>query len=351
MYNKEDAKITKGLAILCMLCLHLFCRLGDDVFGTPLIWINEKTPLVYYIGFFCEICVPIYTLCAGYAQYRFLKLGQATLKKNASRIKKLLISYWVVLFLFSALGLIFDKEGKIPGSPLAFAKSIILLHSYNGAWWYLNTYILLMLIPAGLILFPVKKWKPLPAAALSLLVYVGWYALEKSGRMPAFESPVPAFIWKEIQNLVKVLPYYWMGALLCKENAFDRLQAVLGKYKHENLYLRLSGLAVFALTCAVNKSLIVFPTAVFVFLAFNLVKKPAWEKRVFLFLGDHSTNMWLTHMFFYAVLFTGLVQSVRYPAAMLAFMLALTIGSSYVIQFLQGFVEKIALPKQKGAGA
>lgn len=68
LYNKEDAVMTKGLAILCMLILHLFCRTGKDVYGTPLIWINETTPLVFYFGFFAEICVPIYSLCAGYAQ-------------------------------------------------------------------------------------------------------------------------------------------------------------------------------------------------------------------------------------------------------------------------------------------
>ena len=45
-YDKEDATMTKGMAILCMLVLHLFCRTGEEVLGTPLIWLNDTTPLV-----------------------------------------------------------------------------------------------------------------------------------------------------------------------------------------------------------------------------------------------------------------------------------------------------------------
>ncbi len=60
--------MTHGLAILSMVILHLFCRTGESVYGTPLIWVNKTTPLVYYFGFFAEICVPLYTLCAGYAR-------------------------------------------------------------------------------------------------------------------------------------------------------------------------------------------------------------------------------------------------------------------------------------------
>lgn len=48
IYSKKDAAMTKGMAILCMLILHLFCRTGKNVFGTPLIWLDEKTPFVYW---------------------------------------------------------------------------------------------------------------------------------------------------------------------------------------------------------------------------------------------------------------------------------------------------------------
>ena len=51
LYSKQDATMTKGMAILCMVVLHLFCRTGKDVFGTHVIWINATTPLDFYSGF------------------------------------------------------------------------------------------------------------------------------------------------------------------------------------------------------------------------------------------------------------------------------------------------------------
>ena len=45
IYSKQDAVMIRGLAILCMVVLHLFCRTGKDVFGKPLLWINLRTPL------------------------------------------------------------------------------------------------------------------------------------------------------------------------------------------------------------------------------------------------------------------------------------------------------------------
>ena len=53
---------SKGIAILMMLCLHLFNTLNYQGLFVPLIFIGDK-PLVYYISLFCDCCVPIYCFC------------------------------------------------------------------------------------------------------------------------------------------------------------------------------------------------------------------------------------------------------------------------------------------------
>ena len=53
--TKRDSKMLKGIAILAMLMLHLFCR-RDNLPYTPLLWIGD-TPLIYYFGLFGDICV------------------------------------------------------------------------------------------------------------------------------------------------------------------------------------------------------------------------------------------------------------------------------------------------------
>ena len=73
IYSKQDAVMTRGMAILCMVVLHLFCRTGKDVFGRPLLWINSTIPVVFLFGFFSEICVPLYSLSASKIRPRMEK--------------------------------------------------------------------------------------------------------------------------------------------------------------------------------------------------------------------------------------------------------------------------------------
>ena len=46
-FTKEESQQIKGIAIIGMVMLHLFCRRVDLPY-TPLIWIGS-TPLIYYL--------------------------------------------------------------------------------------------------------------------------------------------------------------------------------------------------------------------------------------------------------------------------------------------------------------
>ena len=338
--------MTRGLAILCMLTLHLFCKQGSDILGTPLLWINEDTPLVYFFGFFAEICVPIYTICAGYARYLMLENGNDKFKNRLTRTFNLLKNYWIVLVLFCALGLIFNCE-IIPESPSAFLKSIFLLHSYNGAWWYLNTYIILLLIPTSLLFFPVQKIKkPFFSFFLFLSFDVVYYILTRFGIIPDIDknTSVISFIFVEIFNLISVLSCFWLGALFCKYNTLDKIKGLLDKYlleKYHSLFLGGILIFVFIFNSIFRKAIFIPTIAVVTFVIFNLLKKPIIVEKIFTFLGKHSTNIWLTHMFFYENLFVGLVTLVKYPLLMLLFIVLLCTVTSYVVMAIQTLLNSI----------
>lgn len=346
LYNKEDAVMTKGLAILCMLILHLFCRTGKDVYGTPLIWINETTPLVFYFGFFAEICVPIYSLCAGYAQQYMSEQKNLSWKKNLWRAQKLLINYWIVLVVFCILGLSFDADHVIPGSLSDFLKSVVLLHSYNGAWWYLNTYVLLMLIPPKIILWPISKLKYQTGLLVCLFFQIGWYIITRFGIiLPVpYEMQVAAFIEKEAVNLFGIMPYVWAGAFICKGKVIERCNEWMQRnisLRWHNTFLMLFWGALFLLTNLIHKAALFGVVGVLSFLIFNLLKKSKTTRHIFVFIGKHSTNIWLTHMFFYLYLFKGLVMIVKYPIFMLIFMIILCVGASYVIMGIERVLYKL----------
>lgn len=343
-YSKQDAVMTRGLAILSMVVLHLFCRKGADVYGTPLLWLNETTPFIYWFGFFSEICVSLYSICAGYAQMMIAERESSSdaitlWKKNLQRAWKLIKNYWVVLFLFCGIGLIFDPNGIMPGSFDRFFKSVFLLHSYNGAWWYLNTYVILMLIPATITLYPVKKMNMKTGLIFSVGMGLVWYILGRFSMIPTAPSghPILSFIRKEIVNLIGILPPFFAGAFLCKGKCIERCdQWLTGHYPSKRNACLLSVLLMlFIAFNLLEKAMFTLVVAILTFLIFNLLYKPASLKNVFTFLGKHSTNIWLTHMFFYLCgPFTGLAQKAQYPLFMLLFMLFLCILTSYVVDFI-----------------
>ena len=70
--TKRDSKMLKGVAILSMLMLHLFCR-RENLPYAPLLWI-------YYFALFGDICVAVYCFVSGYAHY--MQSSEAEIKKR-----------------------------------------------------------------------------------------------------------------------------------------------------------------------------------------------------------------------------------------------------------------------------
>lgn len=59
------------------------------------------------------------------------------------------------------------------------------------------------------------------------------------------------------------------------------------------------------------------------------------------YFGEHSTNIWLVHMFFYTVLFDGFVFCAKYPIPVFLLLLAVSLASSYVIKWLSKPILKL----------
>ena len=351
MYTKQDARMTQGLAILCMLVLHLFCRLGADVYGTPLIWLNDTTPLVYVFGFFAEICVPLYSLIVGYAQELLYEQGRSSWSNRRARILKLMQTYWIIVVLFSAIGLI-KQDSLIPGSLASFVKTLFLLHSYNGAWWYLHSYVLLLLVPPAILLFPVRRLNSiLGGGILCAIVTILWYIL---GRFGLRASSAPDYDWirfilVELENLIGIMPAVWFGGFMCRYRLFDKAARwmdgfVPSKARQRRLFAVVIGILVIGFYL-LHKSVLASFNAVAVFLIFNLWQKSSVAVQVFSFFGKHSTNIWLTHMFFYLCLFPSLVQELRYPLLMLLGLLVLSLAASFSVSGIHKGISRLTLRK------
>lgn len=115
--TKKQTDITKGIAILFMLLLHLFCTKEWRGLFKPIIMIGN-TPLVYYLALFGDMCVAMYCFCSGYGLMMGYKSNEKTyIKKNILRLLKLYINFWIILIIFVLiLGTILGKGVEYPGS-------------------------------------------------------------------------------------------------------------------------------------------------------------------------------------------------------------------------------------------
>ncbi len=330
--TKQDTLHAKGVAIIAMIMLHLFCRLGDLPY-TPLIWLGD-TPLVYYLGLFGDICVPIYCFCAGYAHYLLQEKEQKQfVKKLPNRILGFLANYWIIVVLFALVGLFFDSAGKIPGSLGAFVGNILVVGmSYNGAWWFVTTYLILLIL-SPLEAFLTKKIPAFLILFCSGAFYLAAYMFRYNFILEIY-NPVLNWIWQQIILFgMSQLPYF-IGMLSFKMEIPQKVRGYFDVRKNIALKLLLIvGLPLMAFLghCIVQSMAVAPFTAMAVLISLFLIRLPAWLDHFLSFLGKHSTNIWFTHMFFYLTLFPGLVFHARYPVLILLLMFVICIAVSFLI--------------------
>ena len=328
--TRKDIKMTKGLAILSMVCLHLFCRTGNNVYGSPLLWVKDGVPLVYYFGFLSEMCVTMYCLCSGYAHFRLGETSGLTVKRNVKRIIKFLINYWIILILFSIIGNLVNSN-DIPISLERFLGNVFLYSiSYNGAWWFVATYVLLVLLsPIIYKIISNINWMVALLIALFQMIFFWFFSDNISSLFGG--TYIGKIISIQIINLFgDVLFGYIVGMCIAKYNIITKLKNL--NIKKWILFLSVVLISIFA--CVLHKSILMPVYAVFIFVVFNIWNKRNYTIRFFDYMGTHSTNIWLVHMFFYLVLFKGLVQKLVYPIPMFVGMIVICIICSYIINFI-----------------
>lgn len=344
--SKKDTKMTQGLAILTMVIVHLFAKKGSDVYGSPLIWVREGVPLVYYLGFLGGICIPFYCFCTGYSffiLFNSMELKQY-MKKSSIRLLKFLLHFWTVCIIFAIVGIFFDQYGEVPGNIYRFLGNFFLLeHTYNGAWWFASTYVIFVLLSP----FFLKIAKKTDSRVLFILFAALFCVYYICNMMKIFEASPNEYYWKgfllrKISDLWFVVFFYIVGMLFAKEKMISRIRQwtdkIAGEKKNEYLLI-LTAVVTLAL-CVIELSVSIYFSAIFYFICFHLWKKPDKVEKFFLFFGKHSTNIWLVHMFFYLFIFKDLVFVAKYPVFIYIFMIGLCLACSYIIDFIMKLTEK-----------
>lgn len=328
--TKRDSKGLKGVAILSMLMLHLFCG-RENLPYTPLLWIRS-TPLIYYFGLFGDICVAIYCFVSGYAHY--LQSSGIEIQKRWKHLLRFLIQFWVIASVFSLIGIL-TGDAEIPCSIQEFLLNCLTIkNSYNGAWWYANIYILLVALQPLSVKF-VKRCPAWLVLSLTFAFYIVGYGI-RSWNWGACSSVVLSWIITRIGLLDTSYFPYAIGMLFCKEQIISRLRQRLASAKPCTISIFTAViLAGMIIAHGIVQSLFVAViTATVTIVLFCVCPKPKWIETLLCYFGEHSANIWLVHMFFYLVLFKDFAFCVKYPIPIFLLLLAVSLASSYVIKWL-----------------
>mgnify|MGYP004605577297 CR=1 FL=1 len=332
--TKGQVKLTKGVAILFMLFLHLFCTKEYKGVYTPLIFIGN-VPLVYYLALFSDCCVAIYCFCSGYGLLISYKNNTGKyIKNNLIRILKLYINFWIILFIFVViLGPLMGQVDVYPGNLRKFILTFIgISPAYNGAWWFFTTYIFLVLL-SPIINGIVIKYNNILLVILSFIFYVVAYIQRVNGIL-VIDNQVLSWLIRQIALFGTSQFPFIIGVIFSHKKIYSKLYNIVNDIKYKNI-LGFLIISIMIIAHGVVQTLFVAVfTGVIFICVFNLVDKPKCINSVLNFLGSHSTNMWLTHMFFYMIYFKNLVYGVKYSFLIFPWLVILCVGSSYVIKFI-----------------
>lgn len=345
--TKNQIKITKGIAILFMLLLHLFCTKVYEGLYTPLIFIGD-TPLVYYLALFGDCCVAIYCFCSGYGLLISYKNNKEKYKNNnIIRIFKFYINYWIILLIFVViLGPIMGQDSDYPGSFKRFILTFTAIDpAYNGAWWFFTTYIILVLA-SPFINKIVIKYNNILILGLSFIFYVAAYIQRIKGVI-VFDNEVLNWFIRQVALFgTSQLPFI-IGTVFAHKKIYSKLNSMSNKIKYKNtLGILIITLMIIAHGIIETLFVAVFTGIVFI-CVFNLIDKPKWVNNLLSYLGNHSTNMWLIHMFFYMIYFKNLVYGAKYSFLIFPWLIILCLISSYIVNFMYKHIMRLIYDKTK----
>ncbi|MEG1311464.1 MAG: acyltransferase [Romboutsia sp.] len=331
LISKNKSLSLKFVAVILMILFHTFAfpdRI-KDVEYISLLKINGQA-IEFYIAKLGIICVGMFTFLSGYGLYVSYNKN-VTYKGVLKRIYNIYLNYWVVFIIFIPIGLYMNRY--VFNLKQFIMNFIGISDSYNGEWWFLRLYIML-LIMYPLIIKITKKLDKYIILSISLLVNIIGLILSKIFILMGVKSI--------IINLVVIFLrgqfLFILGIIIAKYGIYTKLKNKIGLSK-KGYYIFLTFiLVVTSLIIEVQvidevAKLILVP--IIIFILANIIS----ENSILSKLGKHSTNMWLTHSFFCYYLFQEITFIMKYSIVIIIQLIFITIIVSIIVNKFLKFIK------------
>ena len=323
--DKGQSLQLKGVAILMMLWLHLFNTTERVAACTTYINFLNGKPLVYVLARFCGLCVPVYLFISGYGLAKSKDLDTSALFR---RLRRVYTHYWLVFLIFIPIGC-FLAPALYPGNIWeAVLNFLSISTSYNGEWWFLLPYAILLVLARWIVPFVRRcsSWQNL--VVFLFLFTVSAFILNVKGHL----DNILAF--RRFTHILFVLPAFY-GGVCCGSHLSG---AWYGRSLRGALWWLLLLLFV---RCFIGASIVNVLFCIPFILLFIQLNIPQPLQSVFRFFGRYSTFMWLTHTFYAYYFFHKELYALHYPFVMYVILLVISLLTAIVLDRVYRFLDRI----------
>lgn len=338
--TKNKSRSIKFLAVCLMITYHLFAFPARimAVSYNSLFEIGGQT-IEFYISRAGGICVGMFTFLSGYGLYISYNKN-ISYKGILKRIYNFYKKYWLVFFIFILGGFVL---GKYKFNLTQFILNFIGLEdSYNGEWWYVRLYIML-LVSYPMINKILDRYNYKFILIISFLINIGGYGITTLSAIFNIKLRLLALL----ALLLGGQFLFILGVVIAKYGLFNSLNEKINIKRKTYIYLSIVTFFIIVFIGDIPvfgeiAKLILIP--IFVFTLVNAIKDESCLSK----LGRHSTNMWLTHSFFCYYYFQRFTFILKYPILILLQLIVITIIVSIILEKIEEvFLSKLNIFNRK----
>ncbi|MCI6160841.1 MAG: acyltransferase [Prevotella sp.] len=326
--SRSQTNILKGVAILLMIFLHLFMRVGESYKGLcqPLIYIGNE-PLVHILTN-ASNPVAFFLIFSGYGLSYSSFHKKYGIRKQFLRILKLYVTYWIVCIIFVGIGN-FVQPSHYPGTWKDIVLNITAVScTWNYEIWFLFPYV--MLAMSSMLIFHVMdKIGDIFSVVLSFILMLACgYVISKS-----VSSGTDLGALSILLVYLELLFPFILGVWLHHRTEMHR-----PIFKTTSLKAALLLCLLIVVECNLptdaDDSVYAF-VFVLLFLNFSL---PGHIQRILAYLGKYSMPMWLVHTYFCTYLFPDFIYGFRYPILIFIVLCLISLAVAILISRVSLFV-------------
>lgn len=309
---KEKSTIIKGIAIMMMLCCHLFdCEHIDMC--TSFFFVGN-TPLIrWLLPAFGPI--PFFMILSGYGLAYKYETGKLGFRGQVPRVLRLYVHYWVILAFFLVVGHMMEPS-LYPGKMTKLLRNMIGWNvSYNSAMWFLLPYSILSLLSFYIIRL-VERIGNLWAIVITIAIEVCTsFLISRYGDILIEHQ----FVYQPLLCFHLLQPFT-IGIVL-RRTSFSLDRSL-------RQWMVITGIVVLViLECLIEiplRNIIYVPLMITLL---SQVKWGGWLKTILMELGRTSMAIWMIHCWLALHLFEPQFYSLKYvPLIFIA-----TLAASYLV--------------------